>query len=430
MFEPTVLLSIAAIVVLLVLSGLFSGSETALTASSRARMHHLEKRGNRKASIVNRLTERKERLIGAILLGNNLVNIFASALATSVLISFFGDAGVAIATLVMTLAILVFAEVLPKTYALRSPDRTALALAPVLGPIVWLLSPFSRGVQLIIRLILRLAGIAVDDLPDSKAAAEEIRGTIALHTSEGAMVKADRDMLDSILDLDEVQVGEIMIHRSNMQIVDADDPPAAIIEQALASSFTRIPLWRDEPEDIIGILHVKDLLRVLAAEQGKTDNIDIAAIAGEPWFVPETTTLREQLNAFRERRSHFALVVDEYGALMGMVTLEDILEEIVGEIVDEHDVAVTGVRSQSDGSYVVDGSVTIRDLNRQFDWDLPDEEASTIAGLLIHEARVIPEVGQLFSFYNFRFEVLGRRKNRLTVIRVKPQLSTRAASDR
>ena len=244
------------------------------------------------------------------------------------------------------------------------------------------------------------------------------------------MVKADRDMLDSILDLDEVQVGEIMIHRSNMQIVDVGDSPAAVIEQTIASSFTRIPIWRDEPEDIVGILHVKDLLRVLSAEQGETDNIDIAKIAGDPWFVPETTTLREQLNAFRERRSHFALVVDEYGALMGMVTLEDILEEIVGEIADEHDVAVTGVRSQGDGSHVVDGTVTIRDLNRQFDWELPDEEASTIAGLLIHEARVIPEVGQLYSFFNFRFEVLGRRKNRLTVIRVTPQFSATPTTDR
>ncbi len=420
--ETALLFSIVAIVVLLFLSGLFSGTETALTAASRARMHHLERAGDHRAAIVNNLSERKARLIGAILLGNNLVNILASALATSVLISFLGEAGVVVATLIMTALVLVFAEVLPKTYALHNPDRMALALAPVIRPVVFLFSPVTRAVQLIVRGTLHLLGVDIRTPvdADATAAAEEIRGAIHLHTREGAMVKADRDMLDSILELDEVQVNEVMVHRSSMQMIDESESPEAIVAQVLASPFTRMPIWKEDPENIIGMLHSKDLLRALSEKQGRAEEIDVTAIAAEPWFVPETTTLREQLNAFRERGAHFALVVDEYGALMGLVTLEDILEEIVGEIRDEHDLIVSGITPQPDGSYVVDGAVTIRDLNRQFDWDLPDEEATTIAGLVIHEARVIPEVSQVFSFYGYKFEILGRRKNRVTALRVTP----------
>ncbi|MCG8691442.1 MAG: HlyC/CorC family transporter [Minwuiales bacterium] len=417
------LFSLLAIFVLLLLSAVFSGSETALTAASRARMHLLEQEGDRRAAIVNRLSQSKARLIGGILLGNNLVNILASALATSVLISVLGDAGVAVATLIMTLLVLIFAEVLPKTYALHNPDRMALAVAPVIRPVISVFSPITSTIQAIVRGTLHMVGVDIHAAQNVDATGE-IRGAIQLHTQEGAMVKADRDMLDSILELDEVQVAEVMIHRSNMALIDAGEPPEAVVAQVLDSPYTRIPIWKGEPENIIGILHSKDLLRALSAAQGAPENIDIAAIAATPWFVPETTTLREQLNAFRERHAHFALVVDEYGALMGLVTLEDILEEIVGEISDEHDVTVTGVEAQADGTFIVDGAVTIRDLNRQFDWDLPDEEATTVAGLVIHEARVIPEVSQVFSFHGYKFEILGRRKNRISALRITaPQVT-------
>ena len=427
--ETALLVSILAIAMLLLLSGLFSGSETALTAASRARMHHLERQGNKRAATVNRLSDRKERLIGAILFGNNLVNILASALATSLAISLLGDVGVAVATLTMTLLVLIFAEVLPKTYAIKYPDRMALAVAPVMRPVVWLLSPITRAIQAIVHGTLRLFGVDTAAAPDFVAATEELRGAIHLHAREGSMVKADRDMLDSILELDEVQVSEIMIHRSGIETIDASEPSSAIVGQVLSSPYTRIPIWQSEPENIIGVLHAKDLLRALSGHQQVPDQLDIAAIAVQPWFVPETNTLREQLDAFRERRAHFALVVDEYGALMGLVTLEDILEEIVGEITDEHDVAVVGIKPQADGSFVVDGTVTIRDLNRQLEWDLPDEEAATIAGLVIHEARVIPEVGQTYGFFGFKFEVLGRKKNQITALRVTaPRHATESAT--
>ena len=425
--ETALLATIIAIFFLLLLSGLFSGSETALTAASHARMHHMERKGSKRALKVNRLRDREERLIGAILLGNNLVNILASALATGMAISLLGDAGVAVATLVMTLLVLIFAEVAPKTYALRNPDRMALAVAPVIQPVIWLLSPIARTVQAIVNGTFKLFGIKAAAGPDLAAATEELRGTIHLQTQEGTMVKADRDMLDSILELDEVQVSEIMVHRSSLETIDGGAPSAAAVAQALSSPYTRIPIWRNEPENIIGVLHAKDLLRALSAAQNQPDQLDIADIAAKPWFVPETNTLREQLNAFREKRAHFALVVDEYGALMGLVTLEDILEEIVGDITDEHDVKVVGIKPQADGSFIVNGTVTIRDLNRQFDWNLPDEEAATIAGLVIHEARVIPEMGQTFGFFGFKFEILGRKKNQITALRVTAPRRPKAA---
>ena len=421
-----ILLTIGAICVLLLLSGFLSGSETALTAASRARMHHLEHDGDRRARTVNRLSDTKERLIGTILFGNNLVNILASALATSVLIQFFGDAGVAYATLGMTVLVLVFAEVLPKTYALNNADRAALAVAPVIRLLVLLFTPVVVAVESIVNLTLRLVGVDTKAGTALLTPAEEILGTIDLHARAGGVVKSERDMLGSILELDEVDVSEIMIHRRKIATIDASEDPGAIIDQVMESTYTRLPLWQDDPENIIGVLHAKDVLRAVSQAAGNNDDIDIKGIASAPWFVPETTTLREQLNAFRERRTHFALVVDEYGALMGLVTLEDILEEIVGDISDEHDIAVSGVRPLPDGAFVIDGTATIRDLNRQFDWNLPDDEAATIAGLVIHEARIIPEIGQRFSFHGFRFEVLRRQRSQITSLRVTPPNQTTA----
>ena len=415
-------ITIGAIGLLIALSGFFSGSETALTAASRPRMHHLAGAGDRRARAVARLTNDRERLIGAILLGNNAVNILASALATSVLISAVGDAGVAYATIGMTLVILVFAEVMPKTYAIRDADRVALRVAPVLGPIVWLLSPIASAVRLFVSATLSAAG-ASQGPRTAGAAEEELRGTIALQAQEGAMVKHERDMLHSILDLDEVDVGAIMTHRKTMEMIDGDAAPVDILNQVVGSPYTRLPVWKDEPDNIVGVLHAKDLLRAVHADRTDLDRLDVMSIVTEPWFVPETTPLEEQLHAFRERRAHFALIVDEYGSLMGLVTLEDIIEEIVGEIVDEHDIAIArgGVVEKADGSFLIPGTVAIRDLNRAYDWDLPDEEAATIAGLVLNEAQEIPEIGESFSLYGFTFEVRARKRNQITRLRVVPR---------
>ena len=413
-------ISIGAIGLLIALSGFFSGSETALTAASRPRMHHLAGSGDRRARAVERLTADRERLIGAILLGNNAVNILASALATSVLISVAGDAGVAYATIGMTIVIVVFAEVLPKTYAIREADRVALRVGPVLRPIVWLLSPIVGTIRLVVSATLSVAG-ASQETRSASAAEEELRGTITLQAREGEMVKHEHDMLHSILDLDEVDVGAVMTHRKTMEMIDAESAPADILDQVVRSPYTRLPVWRGEPDNIVGVLHAKDLLRAVHANLTDLDRLDVKTIVTEPWFVPETTPLKEQLDAFRERRAHFAFIVDEYGSLMGLVTLEDIIEEIVGEIVDEHDIARGEVVEGADGSFLIPGTVAIRDLNRAYDWDLPDEEAATIAGLVLNEAQEIPEIGESFSLYGFTFEVRARKRNQITRLRVVPR---------
>jgi Mg2+/Co2+ transporter CorB len=412
--------SIAAILVCLLLSFVFAGSETALMAFSRTRMLRLEKKGNRSAGIVNRLFEARERLIGALLLGNNAVNILASSLATSVFLVWFGDVGVLYATIAMTVLVVVFAEVLPKTIAVNDPDRIALLAARPMQIVMRMLGPVLMGIEALVRGILRLVGSRVGDDQPILSAHEELRGAVDLLHHEGNVEKGDRDMFGGLLDLRDLTVSDVMIHRTEMITIDVDDPAEDVVKAVLAAPVTRVPLWRESAENIIGILHAKDLLRAIQAVGGDLSKIDIPAIARPPWFVPDIRPLSDQLRAFRRRKTHFALVVDEYGEVMGLVTLEDILEEIVGDISDEHDLVVTGARPQPDGSVIVDGAVPIRDLNRLMDWSLPDEEATTIAGLVIHEARTIPEVGQSFTFHGFRFRVLKKERNRITSLQVTP----------
>ena len=412
-----------AIIALLVLSAFFSGSETALTAASRGKLRALADKGSRGAHGALGITEDRERLIGAVLLGNNLVNILAAALATSIFTHAFGDSGVALATLVMTLLVLVFAEVLPKTYAISNPERAARLVAPIIALVVYCLSPIVRAIRWYVRLTLRAFGVRVDPESSILAVQEEIAGTIALGHSEGAVPKDDRDRLLGALDLKDREVEEIMLHRSAIEMIDVDNDPATILAQCLGSSFTRLPVFKGEPENIIGVVHAKDLLRAVHALAEKSDINDfkVMDVAMEPYFVPETTPLDDQMREFLRRRAHFALVVDEYGALQGLITLEDILEEIVGEITDEHDTDGEPLLSKTeDGHCIVDGAMTIRDLNRATDWSLPDDDANTVAGLVIHESQSIPVAGQVFSFHGFRFEVLERLQNRITRLKIRP----------
>ncbi|KFC63592.1 Hypothetical protein precursor [Bosea sp. LC85] len=413
---------LAALIVLicLLLSAFFSGSETALTAASKARIAALEKAGSRRAGIAMRLLATRERLIGAMLIGNNVVNIGASAFATSVLVTAFGDAGVIYATAVMSVLVIIFAEIMPKTAAIAKPDQAALRLARPVAWVVAVLGPLTLAIEWLVRRFLRFFGIRIDENQSILTPNEELRGQVDLMHQEGAVKKADRDMLGGLLDLKELGVEDVMIHRTKMRTINLDIGPEAIVREVLASPYTRMPLWRDKPENIVGILHAKDLLRALDAAGGDAGKLDVAQIALAPWFTPVTTSLPDQLKAFLARKTHFALVVDEYGEVMGLVTLEDILEEIVGDIRDEHDIAVPGLRQQVDGSVIVDGGVPIRDLNRAMDWDLPDEEATTIAGLVIHEARTIPEAGQAFTFHGFKFEVVRKSRNRVTSLRITP----------
>lgn len=407
-----------AIFVLLCLSAFFSGSETALTAASRARMHQLEKEGDKRALAVNQLLAKREDFIGAILLGNNLVNILASVLATSMFTMLFGAGGLALvaATAVMTLTVLIFSEVMPKTYAITRPDSVALIVARPIGLLVRFASWIIQLIRWIVRAVLNLFGLGAPAEPVS--AEQEIRGAIDLHAMDGGVESGDRLRLVGALDLKDLTVEDVMIHRKNIQMLNADMDRRQLVMKALASPHTRLPLYRGEKEEIIGILHAKDLLRAALPMGGDLSKLDLETILRKPWFVPETTPVKDQLDQFLSKGQHFALVVDEYGELQGMITLEDILEEIVGAIHDEHDVQIQGVRPQADGSVNVDGWVPIRDVNRATGWALPDDEAVTVAGLVIHEAQTIPEPGQSFVFHGYRFNILRRQRNQVTGVNI------------
>jgi Mg2+/Co2+ transporter CorB len=423
--EESLILLGLALLFLLILGGVFSAAETALTSASRAQMHQKAKRGDRRAGIVNALRQDGETLIGSLLLGNNLANTLGTALTTAVLTAVFSDAGVVYATVIMTVLILVFAEVLPKTYALSNAERMALMLAPIVRAWLWLSWPLSWLLRKTSDGALWLFGLRGDTPLGLYVSDEELRGAIELHGKNPHRedVQHERAMLRSILDLDAVTVDKIMIHRKNMVAFDVNRPRRELIDEIIATPFTRIPLWEDEPGNIIGVLHVKALLRALRRTE-QPESIDIRALAAEPWFIPDTANLLDQLQAFRERREHFAIVVDEYGTVMGVVTLEDILEEIVGEISDELDVPRTGIRREPDGSFIVQGAFAVRDFNRDFDPNLPEEPAATIAGLVMHEARVLPEVGQVFTFHGFRFEILRRQRHQITLIKMTPVIAT------
>jgi Mg2+/Co2+ transporter CorB len=414
--------AIGGIVLLLLVSGFFSGSETALTAVSRGLMHQLEKEGSRRARDVNALLSDREGLIGAILLGNTFINILISSLATSFLQETFGARTVVVTTVALTVLILVFAEVMPKTIAIARTDRFALTAAYILRPVVSVLAPIVRAVQAFVWWVLRLFGMRGRREPEAVLPPhEDIRGTVALHHIEGTVEREHRDMIGGILDLRELTVHDAMTHRKSMAVIDADKPAAQLLDAIIAADHTRIPVWRETPDNIVGVVNTKDVVRELVRRRGVLKDFNLEPLLAQPWFVPETMTLEEQLSAFRERRSHFALVVDEYGTLQGLITLGDILEEIFGDIPDEYaKVEPSDIRPQADGSYLIDGTLPIRELNRELDWNLPDDEATTIAGLVIHEARAIPDVGQRFAFHGYTFEILRRHRNQITALRVTP----------
>ncbi|MGO9741751.1 MAG: HlyC/CorC family transporter [Roseiarcus sp.] len=414
------MLPIVIVVCGLVAAAFFAGAETALTAASRARMQALETGGDKRAARVNRLIANRGRLISAMLLGGQLATIAASAYTTDVFVAAVGARGVVYATILMTALVVVFGEVMPKTIAIAYPDRMSLGIARLAAFFVVVFGPVVSAVEFLVRGLLRVLGVSLAETEPAVSGAEELKGAVDILHREGEVERAERDMVGGLLELDEVPVGDAMVHRTKMVTLDADLPPDELVHEALASPYTRMPLWRHDPDNIVGVLHIKDLFRAYAAAGGDASKIAAGDVAREPWFIPEATTLREQLQAFLRRKIHSALVVDEYGVVQGLITLEDIIEEIVGDIKDEHDVLAQGVRKQLDGSIIVDGSVTIRDLNRAMDWNLPDEEAATIAGLVIHEARAIPEPKQTFSFHGLRFEVLRRQRNRIAAMRIAP----------
>jgi Mg2+/Co2+ transporter CorB len=409
---------ILIIVGLIGCSAFFAAAETALTAASRPRMHGLENEGNRRAGIVNRLRLHMEQVIGTLLLGNNMVNIMASALATGVLIDLVGPRGVVYATAVMTVLIVVFGEVMPKTYAINNADRLALGVAPAMQALVRLASPVIRVMQILVRAILRLMGARVTADLGAESAEAELRGAIDLHADAAGEEEGSGAMLHSILDLGDVIIGDITVHRSNLSTIDADQSPEKIVEAALASPHTRLPLWRGDPDNIIGVLHAKALLRAVQARGGRLDDIDIVGLALPPWFVPESTSLLAQLRAFRSRREHFALVVDEYGALMGIVTLEDIIEEIVGEIQDEYDQEDAKIVRINNDTILVDAGLNLEDLANYLDIELPEGNYESVAGFITQLTGELPKEQDQIEYKGLRFTIREADERKISQVEI------------
>ena len=408
------------VVLLIGIAGFLSAAETSVTAASKFKLHSMAKTGNKKAQMVKVLQENLGLSLSTILLGNTLCLAFANAFAGEISADYLGKDALIFVPIVVTFFVTVYAETLPKIIAVNSPERVLMLVIRPLWVLFRIFKPLTISINYFARAHLKLFGYK-PKIQDEFAALEELRGAIDIHFADQQDSRDERAMLRGILELRSVDVNEIMVHRKNVTMIDVADSPTSIVEQVLNSPFTRLPVWEGNPDNIIGIIHAKALLRAVNAHQGHVDELDIKTTLTAPWFIIETTDLIDQLRAFKSRREHFSIVVDEYGSFEGIVTLEDILEEIVGDITDEHDVAVRGIRPMDDGAYIIDGSVTIRDVNRQLDWELPDEEASTIAGLLLYEIRLIPEVGQVFKLKGYRFEVLRKHRNQITLLKVSKE---------
>ncbi|MEI8320997.1 MAG: CNNM domain-containing protein [Alphaproteobacteria bacterium] len=402
---------------LFLLASFLSATETSLGAFSRPRIHRLSQKGNAKAKIIEELSQKMNHVLGTVLIGNNATNTLATSLATSVFIQLFDEKGVILSSICLALFIIIFLEVLPKTYAINHPENFVLKIGSFLKVFIKILSPLMYLVQIISEKCLGLLGVKTDKGDGWSSSLEELRSVIDLHGKE--RLKKESSMLHSILDLASVTVEEIMVHRSDVEMIHLDASMDKVYEQIVASRYSRLPLWEKESENIVGVLHTKTFLKEYSKLKGRKKAVDLRKIVDRPWFVPGVTPLLHQMHAFRDQRTHLALVVDEYGSFSGIVTLEDILEEIVGQIDDEYDLENVHIRPAKNGCFWVDGIVTIRDFNRHFGLELPDEEAATIGGLLIYESQDIPKVGQTYLFYDVEFKILRREDNQITLVKIK-----------
>ena len=400
--------------ILVILSGFLSGSETAITATSKARIIYQKKKGIKRAGYVLELLDKKDNVISTLLLSNNLVNILASSLATAFFYDIFGVEGIFYATLIMTVVIVIFAEVLPKTYAINRPNRTALLIAPIIYYLNKLLFIFVFIINLIVQLIFKKNDN--DSKNNDIQLEEELKGVIDLYKTSNPDYEQEKDMLQSILQLNDINVEEIFTHRKNIFSIDSSLEINEIIDSINKSRFTRIPFWKDNPENIIGLLNVRTLNVDLDSEK-KSKKIIFDKII-KPWFIPETTNLLEQLVEFRKRKEHLAFVVDEFGELLGLVTLEDIIEEIVGEIVDEIDIVEDNFELNNQGKTIVNGENNIRDLYKSFDLDSPESKSSTIAGYILEISKRIPLYGETVSDQTFNYKVLSHSRKQISRIEI------------
>ncbi|MDR3155620.1 MAG: CNNM domain-containing protein [Holosporaceae bacterium] len=418
------------VLVLIAIAGFVSGSETAITGSSRAHIYHLAKKGDARAKKVIALQKNMTTTIGTILVINQIVVYLIPIVSTLFAVHHFSPATTALVQMVIAVLLMVYAEIFPKMLAIQFASRYALFIGPFLKVVVRFLRPVISLMEACAKLSLQLMGITITNSSYETQSDEELRGAIEMHSADANDEEAvqKKSMLKSILDLENVTVGHIMVHRKNLRTIDVSLSIDKISTELMHCPFSRIPAWKDNPENIVGILKVKTFFRELRVNCNRLEKIKISNIMTPPWFIPETIHLIDQLQNFQKKREHFALVVDEYGGLQGCITLEDILEEIVGEITDEEDAIVSGTRPQSDGSVIVDGSTPIRDLNREFSWNIPEEDAATIAGYIMHELRKIPDAGQVYVLLNFKIEILRRQRNQIGSVKITP-LSIQASED-
>ena len=402
------------LIVLVILSGFLSGSETAITATSKARILYKKKKGSKRAGYVLELLDKKDNVISTLLLSNNLVNILASSLATAFFYDLFGVEGIFYATLIMTVVIVIFAEVLPKTYAINRPNRTALLISPIIYYLNKILFIFVFVINLIVRLIFRKNDNDIKNI--DLQSEEELKGVIDLYKTSNPDYEQEKDMLQSILQLNDITVEEIFTHRKNIYSIDSTLKTSEIIQRINNSRYTRIPFWKDNPENIIGLLNVRTL-NIDLKNHNESKEIIFDKISN-PWFIPETTNLLEQLVEFKKRKEHLAFVVDEFGELLGLITLEDIIEEIVGEIVDEIDVPENDFKLNNYGKVIINGEKNIRDLYKSFDIDPPEIESSTIAGYILDISKKIPSYGESFTDNFFKYKILSHSKKQISKIEI------------
>ncbi len=408
---------VGLLLLLILLSGFFSGSETGMMAINRYRLRHLARSGHRGAQSVLQLLEHPERLIGLILLGNNFVNILASAIATLIGLRLFGDAGIAIATAILTVVVLIFAEVTPKTVAALKPHKFAYPASHVLLPLLRLFYPVVRLINWVTNLVLRLLGISLSREQSDHLSREELRTVVK--EAGGLIPRKHRTMLTNILDLELVTVEDIMIPRSDIVGINIEDPWATIMTQIAHSQHTRMPVFRESTEYLLGILHMRDAVRLFkGSQEAKSELIQLLR---PPLFIPEQTPLHKQLLRFQQEKKRIGLVVDEYGDILGLVTLEDLLEEIVGEFTTDVSDAVPEVERRQDGSYLVEGSANLRELEKSMGWKLPQDGPKTLNGLILDHLEEIPEPGTSMMIEGYPIEVTSATEIGVRRVAIFPQ---------
>ncbi|CCK12193.1 Hemolysins and related proteins containing CBS domains [Cronobacter sakazakii 680] len=409
---------IVTLIVMVVVSAYFSGSETGMMTLNRYRLRHLSKQANRAAKRVERLLRKPDRLISLVLIGNNLVNILASSLATIVGMRLYGDAGVAIATGVLTFVVLVFAEVLPKTVAALYPEKVAFPSSFLLGPLQIIMMPLVWLLNMITRVLMRMVGIKADNVVSAALSKDELRTIV--HESRSQISRRNQDMLLSVLDLEKVSVSDIMVPRNDIVGIDINDDWKSIVRQLTHSPHGRIVLYRESLDDAIGMLRIREAWRQMNEKKEFTKEVMLRA-ADEIYYVPEGTPLSVQLVKFQRNKKKVGLVVNEYGDIQGLVTVEDILEEIVGDFTTSMSPTLAEeVTPQNDGSVIIEGSANVRELNKAFNWRLPEEEARTVNGMILEALEEIPSAGIRLRLHQYDIDILDVQENMIKQVRITP----------